>query len=331
MPKILNYEKNETLATGFVRPKVTALFFDKIWIPESLLDSAFEYSGIPEEVLVFEKNELIIINKKRSNIAGQLYHRSIHSNRSIRIQSGDMYKLFEQANLSVLPNESSVPNGIFHTDDTEIKFKYSKHRNHAILVNSENFCRKYKLRISPIFHDLTEFEREAKSVKVEKLYNEGSLRLRFKNPNAFLNKDALSICIQDFPNIKEDELSWEQVLEIRKDKRRIQHLKNFTTWTNRILSNKSPDEIRESFEHELELYKDTLRKHGIKTTIGTFSTVVCGSSSIATLLTQPNSFVLPFLSLAAVILDFSVNTYYSNLDNKKILLHIYMILKNKPS
>lgn len=312
MPKILNYEKDETLATGFVRPKVTALFFDKIWIPKSLLDSAFEYSGIPKEVLVFEKNELIIINKK----ASLLYHMSILPNQPMSLQSGDMYKLFRQRNLGDLPDESSAPHVISHTDDTEIKFKYSKHRNHAILVSSENFCRRYKLHISPIFHDLTEFEREVKSVKVEKLYNEGSLRLKLKKPNAFLNKDALSICIQDFPNIKEDELSWEQVLEIRKDKRRVRHLKNFTTWTNRILSNKSPDEIRESFEHELELYKDTLRKHGIKTAIGTFSTVVCGSSSIATLLTQPNSFVLPFLSLAAVILDFSVNTYYSNLDNK---------------
>lgn len=55
MAKIINYNKDETLATGFVKPKVTALFFDKIWIPNSLLDYCYEYYSIPEEVLVLVK------------------------------------------------------------------------------------------------------------------------------------------------------------------------------------------------------------------------------------------------------------------------------------
>lgn len=49
MSKIFNYEKKETLATGFVRPKVTALFFDKIWIPESLLNSYIDFFAIPKK------------------------------------------------------------------------------------------------------------------------------------------------------------------------------------------------------------------------------------------------------------------------------------------
>lgn len=316
MPKILNYEKGETLATGFVRPKVTALFFDKIWIPGSLLCSpSSDYFGIPEEVLIFEKNELIIINDSRKT-AGQFYNMSILPNQPIYLKSGDIYGISAQKNMRVLSHKSSTLTAPVYNDDTEVKFKYSKNRNYAILINSENFSRRYNLHISPIYHDLTEFEQEAKSVKIEKLYKKSIFKSRLKKPNAFLNKNALSICIQDFPSIKEDELSWEQVLEIRKDKTKIQHLKNFTTWINRSFSNKSPDEIRESFEQELELYKAAVRKHGIKTAIGTFSTVVSGSSSIALLLSQPNSFVLPILSIAAIILEFSVNTYYSNFENQ---------------
>ena len=51
MAKIINYNKDETLATGFVKPKVTALFFDKIWIPNSLLDYCF----IVMNIIVFLK------------------------------------------------------------------------------------------------------------------------------------------------------------------------------------------------------------------------------------------------------------------------------------
>ena len=54
MSNLLNYERGETLATGFVRPKVTSLFFDKIWLPEEVLDSSFEFKGIPQEVLILQ-------------------------------------------------------------------------------------------------------------------------------------------------------------------------------------------------------------------------------------------------------------------------------------
>lgn len=56
MKGISNYNKGESLATGFARPKVTSLFFDKIWLPNSILDSTYEYTGIPKELLVEEDN-----------------------------------------------------------------------------------------------------------------------------------------------------------------------------------------------------------------------------------------------------------------------------------
>jgi hypothetical protein len=41
----------ETIATGFVKPKTTSLFYDKIWLPESLIRShlgeGLGYSSIP--------------------------------------------------------------------------------------------------------------------------------------------------------------------------------------------------------------------------------------------------------------------------------------------
>ena len=58
MTRIMNYEKNESLATGFVKPKVASLFFDKIWLPKSLIAFSREFYDIPRDVLIIEQNEL---------------------------------------------------------------------------------------------------------------------------------------------------------------------------------------------------------------------------------------------------------------------------------
>lgn len=53
---------NETYATGFVNPKTTALFFDKLYIPEKLVSSGYGFEHgyflIPNEVRFFYNNEL---------------------------------------------------------------------------------------------------------------------------------------------------------------------------------------------------------------------------------------------------------------------------------
>ena len=126
---------------------------------------------------------------------------------------------------------------------------------------------------------------------------------------------ALSICIQDFPQIQEDELSWEQVLDIRDDKKRISQLRKFTTWTNRTFTNETPEEIRNIIESELDEYKKAIKEHGIKTTLGTFSTIVSSASSIASILSNSQNLILPFLSITAITLNFSANTYFSSLKN----------------
>ncbi len=337
MSNILNYERNETLATGFVRPKVTSLFFDKIWIPESLLDSSYEFYAIPKDVLIVEKEELKITNsgfKKRSgehfrearkhNIpfisdkhAGKFYVDMLGFNNPYR--SGDFY-LYHG-----MMNNAEIPSGEFEP----IKFKYSKNRNHAILVSSESFNRKYKLHISPVFHDLTEFEKQTQSLDNKDIYGNDMLRFKIRKPNTFLNKDVFSICIQDFPSIKEDELSWEQVMDIRSDKKRIQKLKRFTSWANRTFTNESPDEIREMLETEIEEYKRVLQEHGVKTTIGSFSTIVSSASSIATLLTSPNFVLLPLLSVTSLSISFAVNTYFSSLKNRNNpIAYLYDITEN---
>ncbi|MBQ8794850.1 MAG: hypothetical protein IJZ54_00330 [Clostridia bacterium] len=334
MSKILNYERNETLATGFVRPKVTSLFFDKIWIPESLLDSSYEFYAIPKDVLIVEKEELKITNSRFEKPSGKHFREARYRNISdervgafydYMVGRNHPYRLGEFYFHQAMANNAYDP-----LDDPEfIKFKYSKNRNHAILVSTESFNRKYKLHISPVFHDLTEFEKQTQSLDNKDIYGNDMLRFKIRKPNTFLNKDAFSICIQDFPSIKEDELSWEQVMDIRSDKKRIQKLKRFTSWANRTFTNESPDEIRELLETEIDEYKRVLREHGVKTTIGSFSTIVSSASSIATLLTSPNFVLLPLLSVTSLSISFAVNTYFSSLKNRNNpIAYLYDITEN---
>lgn len=336
MRGISNYNKGENIATGFARPKVTSLFFDKIWLPDSLLNSTYEYTGIPKELLVKENTELSI---SRHINSGNLYRHAIMENRGItfdEILVSDYYKIAETHNKpfnsSNLPLESILSGCEIHTNKPinfdefiNSEFKYSKNRNNAILLNTENFCRKYNIKIFPVFHSLTDFEKESAQIDSEKLYGNNNIKFRVKRPNTYKNKDVVSICIEDFPDIVDDSLSWEQVLDIRKDKIRNEQLRKFLTWTERNFQNMSPEQIRETLESEMEEYKEALRFLGIKTTIGAFSTIVSSASSIVSILNNPE-ITLPLLSMASVSLNYASNTYMSYLENrKKPIAYLYNI------
>ena len=178
MSKITNYNKGESLATGFVRPKVTALFFDKIWVPESILLTSYEYI-IPEQVLLREKEELTIDGL---TVAGKLYYHSILPNEPCHPNepcsknpfAGDLYRIHSSRNYDVSFEE--FVGRLMNASDPP-KFKYSKNRNAAIMLSSENFSRKYRLHISPVYHDLTEFERDTQALDVKRLYKNGSLNV----------------------------------------------------------------------------------------------------------------------------------------------------------
>ncbi len=311
MKKIKNYERFDTLATGFVRPKVTALFFDKLWLPESLVDSCYAFH-IPYEVLVSEDRELLL-EKKGFTRAGRYYQRSILPNRGGPF--GDVYRMASSRNFAFPPSY------FFDEYPLESEFKYSSNRNHAIMLSAESFSRKYGIHISPVYHNLTEFEQD-----MQKLTTDDVCEKRRKRSAKIQNAGALSICIQDFPNIVEDELSWEHVLEIRKDKERIKQFKQFISWTDIALSNKKPEQIREVLETELDSYKEALKVHGIITVAGCFSTVVSTASSIAEMVTASDHLLLPLLSIAATSINFTATTYFSNPKNKnKPIAYLYGI------
>ena len=59
--RLLNYNKNDTVATGLYGPKTTAILFDKLWIPSDFRHSQYGhdlgYDKIPLSVCVVEEIE----------------------------------------------------------------------------------------------------------------------------------------------------------------------------------------------------------------------------------------------------------------------------------
>ena len=136
MQKLYNYNKNETLATGFTKPKISSLFFDKIWLPKSLTSISHEFFDISNDVLVREESELRI----QSNTIKTGDYYNLCSHRNVAISSGEYYEYMLHSN-SMQPEDSfnyiASKNLIDENIQTMKKlenhlFKYSKNRNHAI-------------------------------------------------------------------------------------------------------------------------------------------------------------------------------------------------------
>ena len=284
----------ETIATGFVKPKTTSMFFDRIWIPNNLEGSWVEeqlgLSNIPEDVLYNKiMEEDVVYRLERSLFLNNMYVPSI-----------DLYGR---------------------------AYLFSSNRNGLILKIVDEFKNKYGCELVPILFDKTEFEEmisencEEEPIPYE-YYNfvnqYGGNRLLTKKDRKRINKsinhlrkknfeqrtiDVIEACIDYIPEIIEDELEWKQVLEFRQDKNSVKSLRRFKNWANINLVNKNKNQIDEILYHTLEEYKFSLHKHGIMTAIGGFSTILSSSASILKLFSSEKLEIIStsFLISAGII------------------------------
>lgn len=313
-PSNLFRKKEITYASGLVCPKTTALFFDKIWIPEhkDILISTYGqvYENIPSEV-TFCENDLkrnmkssyhntILAGSTRSGkstvlwraLLGDLSYRElilnthILANKPVKID-GNVEELInllspdvseglstETKKLLLGSSEMTKKECEFHglQDFSEVQkgvFATSNNRNRSLMDTASYFRSEYGIEMTPIFVEKTEFEKDCVSLK-----------------DAYppIKHNVIDACIQAIPSVIEEQLSWDQVVETRKDKKAIVKMRKFKNWANQNLEGKSPAEIADILYSELEDYEDTLKKHGIKTTIGGFSTILSGASSILAVL-----------------------------------------------
>jgi hypothetical protein len=83
------------------------------------------------------------------------------------------------------------------------------------------------------------------------------------------NVTSVLISLENLQIIDEDKLTWEQVLEFRKDDESKKKYKQFLHWLDTNMISKSQSFIQDEITIKLENYENALKKHGIQTVIGT--------------------------------------------------------------
>lgn len=297
------------IATGFVKPKTTSLFFDKIWLPE---DDLIDYQeDIPSNILF--KIEATKHNKS------SLFYKHISSNSSIEHREFLRYLKNEKFSHMVMQNRPVAISKKFDLSTEKIKystieFESSKNRNKGIREFTKSAKVDYGIDIIPIYIDSSSFEKDFNLVPKKTIY---------------ATSHPLAIAMEFIPEIIEEKLEWSQVLDIRKDRKSIKRLQKFRTWINSDLLSCKREEIEAKYIIALEEYKLALKKHGIMTTIGTFSTIL---DVTATILENWDSSIPTSIgagiTIATGLSIFTLNQCYSYYENKnKPIAYIYNLIK----
>lgn len=86
--------------------------------------------------------------------------------------------------------------------------------------------------------------------------------------------EVLTAAISNIAMVDEKELSWDQVIEFRKDKETRAKYRRFVRWVDKELSTKTPAEVEDLVATRLDDYEWALKKHGLASSLGTLSCLI---------------------------------------------------------
>lgn len=298
--KIVPDSDNISIATGLVNPKTTSLFYDKIWIPDSLKDTDIyqsEYGIIPNEVITMGDKD----TEERLYFDCPFGYYSVMNLLNIRYTKYFSYD----------------------------KYITSIHRNEAILIAARNFKKVYGLEVTPFFFEYTDFEQAFDSV-VNSVENVGFTDFfeNYENPE---NLDVIKFTVDNISKVVEDKLTWEQVLDFRNDTDSVKKLRKFKHWCTYDLKGKTVNELTEILNESYEEYCYVLKKHGIKTVVGSLTTLLTSTSTIISMINAGKlENIATGFTLSASLLTYAVHSMVDYLDykNRKApIAYIYDIIK----
>ncbi|HEV8718794.1 MAG TPA: hypothetical protein VGX03_38990 [Candidatus Binatia bacterium] len=93
---------------------------------------------------------------------------------------------------------------------------------------------------------------------------------------------ALICIVEDLKIVDEEQLTWAQVAEFRRDKEARAAYRRFIHWLDRDMVDRSVEYITDEVAQRLERYEWSLQKHGIETLIGSLSNTLNPQSLIST-------------------------------------------------
>lgn len=250
-------------ATGFINPKATTLFFDRVWLPCDITE--------------YDSNDFNSISKLIEKDSVGFFE--------------NFYLSYDYGALAYMgAAELNCGRKILRTENlSEIEYYGSHYRNMAINEYAQSIKRRYKIDVVPVYLDSTEFEEE--------------LDNHFEN----VQSKVISVCIDNFPKIAEENLRWEQVLDFKHDFDAVKALHRFHRWVRLELNEMNKSEIEDTLIKDLEDYKFALKKHGVLTTTGAISTIIAAVPSIFEVFSGTANYLPVSISLAAGISIYTID------------------------
>ena len=250
--KILLPLTEETVAIA-TKEKTAALCYDRILSPD--LPPPFN-SDIPDSIRCCGESRLEKHHIKMME--------AVVNNHSIDTV-GEKKLKDDIISTLVFANVLSPNKRIYNKNDIEFLIKeleqnFSPYWSNYMRMAAKSFSGKYAINVSVVCSS----EKERSN-----LYNEG-------------NREAIVSTLSGLEIVDERKITWQQVIEFRKDKRSLQKYRRFLHWLDKDMIGKSFAFIEDDIAIKLEDYKSSLKKHGVKTIIGTIEEIIDGKYLLGT-------------------------------------------------
>ncbi|MBN1505661.1 MAG: hypothetical protein JW955_02380 [Sedimentisphaerales bacterium] len=117
-----------------------------------------------------------------------------------------------------------------------------------------SFAEKHHVTITPVFDRVTDRTRA---------YHEG-------------RREVVTSVLSNLAIVDEESLSWDQVIEFRNDEDAKRKYRRFLHWLDKDMEGRSQHFIEDEIAQKLEDYGWAIKKHGVKTILGTIEEVLDG-------------------------------------------------------
>lgn len=254
--KILLPAKEETAAIS-LKPRTAALCYDRVWSPTDTLIR--EYLFVPEPIVCFGGTDQEIRTGHLNPIC------ILEAKAPLRVEkNSEVFGLLK----AIAAIESCGSNEPYEKKEFALR-EFSDFEEQVILEGLQSHC----LRDIAISFTMKH------STPLIPIYN--SLHYRDCAYHQGCRQSVVAM-LSNLMIVDEKGLSWDQVLGFRKDKEAREKYKRFLHWLDKEMIGKSQAFIENDIALKLQDYEWALKKHGIKTVIGTISETLDGKYLLGT-------------------------------------------------
>jgi len=272
-------KSSDTICITLTKHKTSALFYDKIWYPfEGFIPDEIRTAGVGAAEF-----ELTLVNIE-SIIMDPAFVKANLSQEEIERIVTQPIPEERQEKTSLLTDQKPIINAaIWYSTPSG---NYSGDPHNFIRYLRELIYRQTSNIYTPVYASTKNYFKDYNEAAISEHQNVRS--------NVVLSLSHLEI-------VDEKSLSWEQVLQFRQDEDAKKKYKRLIHWIEGDMIDKPQSYIEDEISIKLDDYRTALRRHGIKTALGTISDVLDGKFLLGAAAVSAPTFLSGYPNLSALV------------------------------